>query len=188
MLLNGTRRGEPAAMRYSQIDADNLWALPGEFTKNHLPLFLPLSGETLTVVAAQPRLDGQDLVFSVNGKDPFNNWSKSKERFDRRVLRRLRAQARAEGRDPAKVKPLPNWTLHDLRRTAKSLMSRAKVRPEHSERVLNHMITGVEGTYDRYSYVDEKRDALERLARLLRQVIDGEPAKIIRLPVRGAAG
>ena len=66
-------------------------------------------------------------------------------------------------------------------------MSRAKVRPEHSERVLNHTITGVEGTYDRYSYVDEKRDALERLARLLRQVIDGEPAKVIRLPVRGAA-
>src|SRR6185437_5136295 len=107
--------------------------------------------ETLAVMAAQPRLDGQDLVFSMNGKDPFNNWSKSKERFDRHVLRRLRAQARAEGKDPAKAKPLPNWTLHDLRRTAKSLMSRAKVRPEHSERVLNHTITGVEGTYDRYS-------------------------------------
>ena len=46
---------------------------------------------------------------------------------------------------------------------------------------------GVEGTYDRHSYVDEKRDALERLARLLRQIIDGEPAKVVQFPARSAA-
>lgn len=187
MLLNATRRGEPAAMRHSQIGPDGIWALPGEYTKNHVPLFLPLSTDALAVVAAQPRVDGQDFVFSTNGRAPFHNWSKSKERFDRRVLSRRRAQARAAGEDPAKVQPMPNWTLHDLRRTAKSLMSRAKVRPEHSERVLNHVIGGVEGTYDRHTYEDEKRDALERLARLVRQIIDGEPAKIVRFPTRVSA-
>jgi hypothetical protein len=187
MLLNGTRRGEPCAMRHSQIGPDGIWALPGEFTKNHMPLYLPLSAETLAVIAAQPRVEGQDFVFSVNGETAFDNWSKSKERFDRRILSRLRAQARAAGQDAALVKPMPGWTLHDLRRTAKSLMSRAKVRPEHSERVLNHMIRGVEGTYDRYSYVDEKRDALDRLARLVREIVDGLPSKVVNFSSRIAA-
>ena len=38
---------------------------------------------------------------------------------------------------------MPNWTLHDLRRTAKTLMVRAGVRPDISERVLGHVIGGV---------------------------------------------
>ena len=54
-----------------------------------------------------------------------------------------------------KIEPLPNWTFHDLRRTAKTLMARAGVRPDISERVLGHVIAGVEGIYDRHSYADE---------------------------------
>ena len=72
----------------------------------------------------------------------------------------------------AKIAPLPNWTLHDLRRTAKTLMVRAGVRPDISERVLGHVIAGVEGTYDRHSYVDEKRDALEKLAALIGRILN----------------
>ena len=71
----------------------------------------------------------------------------------------------------AKVEPLPNWTLHDLRRTAKTLMVRAGVRPDISERVLGHVIAGVEGTYDRHSYADEKREALEKLATIIERVL-----------------
>ena len=63
------------------------------------------------------------------------------------------------------------WTLHDLRRTAKTLMARAGVRPDISERVLGHVIGGVEGVYDRHAYVDEKREALEKLATMIQQII-----------------
>ena len=71
-----------------------------------------------------------------------------------------------------KVEPIPNWTLHDLRRTAKTLMVRAGVRPDISERVLGHVIAGVEGTYDRHSYADEKREALEKLAVIIEQILN----------------
>jgi hypothetical protein len=47
------------------------------------------------------------------------------------------------------------------------MMARAGVRPDISERVLAHAIPGVEGVYDRYEYLAEKRDALERLAALI---------------------
>ena len=64
------------------------------------------------------------------------------------------------------------WMLHDLRRTARSLMSRAGVSADIAERVLGHVIPGVRGVYDRHSFLDEKRDALERLARLVARILN----------------
>jgi integrase len=66
---------------------------------------------------------------------------------------------------------MPRWTLHDLRRTARSLMARAGVRPDVAERVMGHVIVGVEGVYDRHSYRDEKADALQRLAALIDSIV-----------------
>jgi integrase len=59
---------------------------------------------------------------------------------------------------------LPNWTIHDLRRTARSLMSQAGVAPDHAERALGHVIGGVRGVYDRHAYREEKRQAFIALA------------------------
>jgi integrase len=65
-----------------------------------------------------------------------------------------------------KLGDVPSWVLHDLQRSARSLMSRAGVRPDIAERALGHAIAGVEGVYDRHVYSDEKADALNRLAGL----------------------
>jgi integrase len=67
------------------------------------------------------------------------------------------------------------WRLHDLRRTAKTLMVRAGVRPDISERVLGHVIRGVEGVYDRYEYIDEKREALAKLAAIVQTIVAPQP-------------
>ena len=64
------------------------------------------------------------------------------------------------------------WTLHDLRRTARSLMSRAGVPSDHAERCLGHVIGGVRGTYDRHEYHEEKRLAFEALASLIERIVD----------------
>ena len=85
---------------------------------------------------------------------------------------------KAQAKKGAKVEPIPNWTLHDLRRTAKTLMVRAGVRPDISERVLGHVIAGVEGTYDRHSYADEKRDALEKLAAMIERILNPFPSNV----------
>jgi integrase len=72
-------------------------------------------------------------------------------------------QSKRKTQFDSKVKIAP-WVFHDLRRTARSLMSRAGVRPDIAERVMGHAIRGVEGTHDRHSYREEKADALRRLA------------------------
>ena len=113
-------------------------------------------------------------MFSSRAKTPFSGFSKSKAALDKAVLVAMQKRAKKG----AKVEPIPNWTLHDLRRTAKTLMARAGVRPDISERVLGHVIAGVEGTYDRHSYADEKRDALEKLAAMIERILNPLPSNV----------
>ena len=63
------------------------------------------------------------------------------------------------------------YTLHDLRRTARSLMSRAGVQSEHAERVLGHRLAGVEGVYNVHAYAEEKAHALAKLAKLIETIV-----------------
>jgi integrase len=73
------------------------------------------------------------------------------------------------------------WTIHDLRRTARSLMSRAGVRPDIAERVLGHAIAGVEGVYDRHDYFEQKADALIRLNNEIESILKPNNDNIVPL-------
>lgn len=98
-------------------------------------------------------------------KRPIAGFSKFKGQFDQRVVADLKK------RDP-KATPLPRWTNHDLRRTARSLISRAGVTPDHAERALGHVIPGVRGTYDRHAFLLEKTQAFEALAALVGRILE----------------
>lgn len=167
LLLTAQRRDEVAQMGFSQIDAGGLWTIPAERYKSGRPQYVPLPRQARALVASRPSVDGSDLAFGAE-RDPhkiFKGWSKSKSQLDERITR-------ANGGEAP-----PNWTLHDLRRTARTLMSRAGVRPEIAERVLGHAISGVEGVYDRHAYVDEKRAALQALADLLDEILGEEAVR-----------
>jgi integrase len=168
LLLAAQRRDEVAHMSDKEIGSDGIWTIPAERYKAKRPNFVPLSKAALAVVAAQPRHDNCDYVFPSNAKTPYSGFSKSKARLDNAIFATMKNRAKIG----AKVEPIPNWTLHDLRRTAKTLMARAGVRPDISERVLGHVIAGVEGIYDRHSYADEKRDALEKLAAQVERILN----------------
>src|SRR5262245_35845369 len=180
LLLTAQRRDEVAQMSRKEIGADGIWTIPAERYKTKSANFVPLSKAALAVIAAQPTIDGSDYVFSSRAKTPFSGFSKSKAALDKAVLAAMQKRAKKG----AKVEPIPNWTLHDLRRTAKTLMVRAGVRPDISERVLGHVIAGVEGTYDRHSYADEKRDALKKLAEMIERILNPPPANVMMLAER----
>src|SRR5262245_64495189 len=74
---------------------------------------------------------------------------------------------------------MPRFRLHDLRRTARSLMSRAGVSSEHAERVMGHSVGGVEGIYDRHQYMDEKAEALLKLAALIDAIVHERSADVL---------
>ena len=144
LLLTATRRTEAAAMRRNEVIGDD-WVIPQERYKTGLELVIPLSPAARDVLAAAPKIGKSGLVFTTDGAHPISGFSKFKRAFDDKVLAELRKQ------DPEPT--LPRWTLHDLRRTARSLMSRAGVASDHAERCLGHVIGGVRCTYDRHAYL-----------------------------------
>jgi integrase len=174
LLLTVQRRDEVAQMSRKEIGADGIWTIPAERYKTKKPNFVPLSDLALGVIDAQPATKGHEYVFPSRIGTPFSAFGKSKSALDKAVLAEMKGQAKTG----AKVEPLPNWTLHDLRRTGKTLMARAGVRPDISERVLGHAIPGVEGTYDRHSYADEKRDALKKLAAMIERILNSLPSNV----------
>ncbi len=122
------------------------------------------------MIDAQPEIDDCDLVFTTNGSTPFSGFSNAKAELDKELTE-------AMGAAPA------HWQLHDLRRTAKTLMQRAGVEPHISERVLGHIIPGVEGVYDRNPYLPQKRDALERLAAEIYRILSPPPDNVVHLRI-----
>ena len=62
--------------------------------------------------------------------------------------------------------------LHDIRRTARTLLSRAGIASDIAERCLGHVIGGVRGIYDRHEYYEEKRHAFEALAVQIARIVD----------------
>jgi integrase len=174
LLLSAQRRDEVARMSRIEIGEDGIWTIPAERYKTKRPNFVPLSKAALALITAQPKIIDCDYVFPSRAKTPYPRSGKSKAKLDKAVLAAMKAQAKKA----EKVEPIPNWRLHDLRRTAKTLMVRAGVRPDISERVLGHIIAGVEGTYDRHSYADEKREALEKLAAMIDRVLNPLPSNV----------
>jgi integrase len=173
LLLTATRRNEAANMHTAELEGD-LWTIPGARYKAKLDHAVPITPAALALIGEKPpRANDSWFIFSTSVSGPeremecdgaiaFSGFSKAKTELDKTIA----AIREREGRPP-----MPRWTLHDLRRTARSLMSRAKVPTDHAERVLGHVIGGVRETYDRYEYLDEKRHALEQLARLVDWIV-----------------
>jgi integrase len=163
LLLTAQRRGAVLRMRWQDISDDGVWEIPSEDREKGNAGALRLPEQALAIINAQPRIAGHAFVFAGKSDGPLNGMSRPKARFDKRC-------------------GISGWTLHDCRRTARSLMSRAGVRPDIAERVMGHTLQGVEGVYDRHAYFDEKADALAKLAVLIEDIVNGSPSgKIVRL-------
>jgi len=80
---------------------------------------------------------------------------------------------------------LPDWRLHDVRRTARTLLSRSGVSPDVAERCLGHSLGTIRGIYDRHGFEHEMLLAFEALATLLNRIVNPTPANVVT-PLRRA--
>jgi integrase len=166
LLLTATRRNEAAEMRWDEIDGDT-WTIPAARYKTKTDHAVPLTDAAKALIGKRPKdYAERPFVFSVTGRKPFNVHAAAKAALNIKI---------AELRAKAERGAMPAWTLHDLRRTARSLMSRAGVPSDHAERALGHAIGGVRATYDRHRYEEEKKKAFEALATLVAQILNPAP-------------
>ena len=100
---------------------------------------------------------GGDLVFTNDGRRGLVAWSAIKRELD------------------AAVGKIDRWTIHDLRRTARSNWSALGVAPHIAEMMLGHKQPGIVGVYDTHRYEQERRAALELWARRIADIVAPPP-------------
>ncbi|HEX5182070.1 MAG TPA: tyrosine-type recombinase/integrase [Allosphingosinicella sp.] len=166
LLLTGQRRNEVFDADRAEFDVRaKLWTISRERAKNGATHLVPLSSSALAIVKELLKDQRSEKLLPARG-----NWDMSPSGFSK-AMRRIRESLEEEiGR------PVPHWTLHDLRRTLATGLQRLGVRLEVTEAVLNHLSgsrSGIVGVYQRHNYFHEKKAALaawerevKRLARI----------------------
>ncbi|WP_439375788.1 tyrosine-type recombinase/integrase [Bradyrhizobium sp. DASA03120] len=152
LMLTGQRKNEIAGVEKIYVSHNQKSiCLPDTLTKNKRQHELPLGNIALSILA--PLLTCDALLFPARGRaTPFNGWSKSKKALD-------------------KVSGVGKWTLHDLRRTFRTIHARIGTPPHIAERLVNHISSrsDVEVIYDRHTYLPEMALAMENFERYILQ-------------------
>ncbi len=197
VLVTGQRPGEVSAMHRGEIDG-RWWTIPGEAiytaqAKNHLTHRVYLTDTALELIGSLKKIDPKTRK-EVDKAYIFPCPHGNKEQpIDTRALahavrRNLNWPLLHNGKpiydkDGKRVTEnrlgVEPFTPHDLRRTATTLMAKCKIIKEHRERVLNHKLEKLDGTYNIHDYDDEKQAALETLERKIKSILSGKENNVI---------
>jgi integrase len=162
-LLCGQRREKIATLRWDALASDGSWIIRSEAREKGNPGVLKLPPLAMAIINAQPHIAGSPFVFTGHHNKAFAGFSRRHDAFK------------------ARCGVATNFSLHDLRRTARSLMARAGVPTEHAERVLGHARGVIEATYNVHDYRDEMGNALAKLAALIETIVRGKPGNVVRM-------
>jgi integrase len=170
LLLTGQRLQEVVGAKWPEIDFDRaVWTLPtnepGRSKKRKSAHLVPLSDPVLSILAALNEHNGSlPTIFRPRARRKHAPVTPT-----RNLVSGSKAQLDAALAD---LKP---WRTHDLRRTCRTGMGMLGVPVHVAELVLGHALSGIVATYDRHSYLAEKRDALNRWAAHVLQVVGETP-------------
>jgi integrase len=138
--------------------------IPAEKAKNRRAHLVPLSRLAIGILEGVPSFDDR-FVFSTRPGTHISGFSKAK------------VQA-------ASLSGVVDWRLHDLRRTAATRLAELGVTHPVVSKLLNHSPRGVMGVtsiYNRYEYLDERREAMERWAQRIGNIVKPPPADVVAL-------
>ena len=156
ILLTAQRPTEVMGMTWEEVNMDEaVWTIPENRTKTGNIHMVPLSKQVMAILRNRESNNSPYVFPSNHGSKTGYTANIHKARYA--IIDKLKME---------------KWGAHDLRRTARTIMGRLKVKPYIAEKVLNHSVGKIEGIYDRYDYLDEKRVALDKLGREVDRIID----------------
>lgn len=172
------RKMELCAARWEEFDFDNaVWHFPAERSKNGDAVDIPLCPKVIEWFSELKSMScGSQYVLPAR---------KMQSRMIPHIQESTLPVALSKVRH-ALPADMPNFTIHDFRRTARTHLAALGVDPFVAERCLNHRIKGVEGIYNRHDYFDERRTALTQWCALLVSLENGDNYNII--PIKEAKG
>ncbi len=167
ILLTGQRPGEVCGMTWAEIDG-NTWTIPAARMKSKYAHSVPLSDMAMEIIE-QARIysGGSPFVFASTHKDEGATTT--------------RALSKAVSRHWLEIGLKEKFTPHDLRRTLRTRLAEIGIDNVVAERVLAHKLQGLLAVYNRYDYDTEKRQALDKWAKKLRQIVGIEEAQVTNI-------
>jgi integrase len=168
-MVTAQRRGEVATIAWDDLDINSgWWTIPTERSKNKLPHRVPLSPQSIKLIDELRKLN------------PESGWLFPSPRGDKPITPGSISRAMMKSLD---VLGIANLTPHDLRRTSASQMTAMGISRLVVSKILNHVESGITAVYDRHSYDQEKRNALDAWGRQLDTIIKGkkEDGKVVEL-------
>ncbi|QII87424.1 tyrosine-type recombinase/integrase [Bordetella hinzii] len=159
LLLTLVRKSELFYAEWKDVDFVHAeWHIPVENSKTRKPHIVFLSTQAVTAFRELHRLaSGSHLVLPGRG-------SLSKPFADNAINSALKVAL--QGQD------IPAFTIHDLRRTASTLLHESGWSSDVVEKALNHTIGGVRGIYNRAEYGKDRRNMLQFWADFVGELIE----------------
>jgi len=165
------RGSEILAMRPEHLREESgvlWWTLPVMMTKNAgkphaVDLRVPLFGRALEVVRRRLEAVGpQGWLFDVEDGGQYRQHYLSTYVYDHQPY-----SVKSVARPHRLTLPVTHWTLHDLRRTGRTLLAGLGCPQDVAEAILGHMPAGIVSVYNRHSFDSERVVWLARLSELL---------------------
>lgn len=174
LLLTGSRLNEIGRLEWRELSDDlSLITLPKSRTKNAREHVVHLAPAAQALIKKVKRIEGCPYVFTTNGKTPISGWSKFKRRLDEVLTEKNEGET------------LTPWRLHDLRHTVVTHMDEVlKVREQVIEAVVNHVSgtkAGIKGRYNHATYLEERREAVERWAMYIDGIVTDKSSNVVAL-------
>lgn len=173
LLLLGTRKVELISAQWHQFDIQNrLWHMSID-NKTRTAISIPLSDTSIAILKElHIRACGSEYVF------PARRSSKKQSFISHDTINHAlnkmfghSSQQKGSAKNYLGEAGIEHFTVHDLRRTCRSLLAKLGIQFSVAERCLNHKPRGIEAVYNQHDYLDERREALDLLANTLSPLI-----------------
>ncbi len=156
-LITCQRKGEVITAEWKDFDLNNgWWTIPSDKSKNSNLHRIPLISLALDII-------NEIKIFSGESR-----WLFPSRNINQHICKTSVNHAVRKNQDHFGVDP---FTPHDLRRTAASHMTSLEIPRLIVKKILNHSERDVTSIYDRYSYDNEKRKAMETWEEKLETII-----------------
>lgn len=175
-LLTGQRRAKVTNLKWDDIDNDGVWTLGHEEREKPNCGLIKLASQVVAIIEAQPVIEGNPYVFpAMHKRKPFNA-------FGQHAVELTKAERET-------LPDMREHTLHDLRRTFRTLCSEIDIDRDTAERCMGHLIGNqIERTYDVHKYTSKMTAAFAAVAQHVQNIVSPPPSNVVKIHrARGTA-
>ncbi|QYJ85841.1 tyrosine-type recombinase/integrase [Shewanella mesophila] len=163
----GIRKSELAEAPWKEFDLEQkVWNLSKERSKSGVGIVIPLPEIVMDwIQELKIRAYGSEYVFP--SRRSSKNPHMGKDTLNRAITKLFGHEAGKKKQPPNLMGDMAHFTVHDLRRTCRTLLAKQGTPAHVAERCLNHKLKGVEGIYNQHDYFEERNEAITKLSEVI---------------------